>query len=123
MKHCTAKAGLKFLVAVDNTIFAEDLREFLSMIPDARVDVRRSLVEDCGKDYAVAFLGGSIEQLLQSRQIRQMHKAGTRIVVLNTQVPEASFEGTGILVLSQPFRSEDIAETLAKAGIKVAVNC
>ncbi len=107
----------KFLVITPNVVVAEDLREILTDIGDCMVEVFTSMADTWSHRYDVAFFAIPVGDLLSDRRVREMHDAGTRVIVLDGGLPESAYEGTGLFALAQPFRTEDVLALLEKLGI------
>ena len=104
----------KFLVITPNVVVAEDLREILTDFGDCIVEVFSSMADTWTHRYDVAFFAIPVAELLSDRRVRQMHDAGTRVIVLDGGLPESVYDGTGIFALAQPFRTEDVLALLEK---------
>jgi hypothetical protein len=102
---------------VDNLVVAEDLREQLSAMPSTVVDVRHRFEDDWGEDYEVAFFGVSMEALLNDSRAIRLRGNGTQLVVLSGGLSASGDENNGVVVLPQPFRSEDVSNLMETFGI------
>lgn len=108
----------RFLVVASNAIVAEDIRDFLSGIPESTVDVRHSMASDWGNQYSVAFFDVCMEELLKDKRVISLRRRGTKLVAMFDDRAKATIR-IGIESLPQPFRSADIAAVLERANIKV----
>ena len=98
----------RFLVVTPNIVVGEDLKEALSAYADAEVELVTSMDVAVAEPYELAIFGLPLDHILHDRRVRRMNKAGTRIVILNGHFPKSRLNGTGVLVLSQPFATEDV---------------
>ncbi|MDU8944645.1 hypothetical protein [Ovoidimarina sediminis] len=106
-----------FLIVTPNVVVAEDLKEILAEFGGGVVEVFASMASTWKGTYDAAFFAIPVGDLLHERRIRDMHDAGTRVVVLDGGLPESAYYGTGLFTLPHPFRTEDVIAVLEKIGI------
>jgi hypothetical protein len=107
----------RFLIVTGNIVVGEDLREMLSGLPGATIDIRRTLCEDWPGDYRLAFLGFSKDALTESPSVQRLRDEGTKVVVLDGLLSEHADERDDFAFLPQPFRTADVSELLQSLGI------
>lgn len=117
MESATLRLLRKFLIVTPNVLVAEDLRETLSELGETGVDVRASLAQTWQGGYTAAFLDAPVESLVADPRIRDMHRAGTCMVLLDRRIPEGAGAAVGLHVLPYPFRSSDVVALLTRLGI------
>lgn len=120
MKDAVAHQGRKFLIVHDNAVVGEDMREALMDWGAIEVDVRCSLAETWGQDYAAAFFGLPIANIMHDHKVMRLSQCGTEIIVLNGDLPDSALAESGMHPLSQPFRGEDLIELLGRLGLQAA---
>ena len=69
-----------------------------------------------GGVYGLAIFTGQLEELLNDKRVRALHRDGTKLVFLNGEMPRHFFDGTGINALPHPFRTSDVVEMLNRLG-------
>ena len=117
MREAVERHAQKFLVVNAQAVIAEDLKDILEGVSGSRVDVFRSFESDWGADYSAAFFDAPVDRLLGDIRVRMMHDSGTHIVALNDEMPADRTEPMRIVLLDQPFRSEDVQALLGRIGV------
>ena len=112
-----ASKSLRFLIVTGEAIVAEDLKDVLSRVQGAEIDVRSSFDDEWTGVYGLAIIAGKLDRLLTDRRVRDMHRDGTKLVFLNAEIPAHHFQGTGIRPLPQPFSTSDVIDVLNTLGI------
>lgn len=117
MDDASGPLGHRFLVVTRQRIVAEDLRQMLLAWGASGVDVASGLSDAWDENYAAGFFAVPLPDLLGDGRVRNLHRSGTRIVVVNGHEPESAYNGTGLSVLEQPFRTQDVRSVLRRIGL------
>ena len=112
-----AELANRFLIVTGNVVVGEDLKEMLSGLPGAKIDIRRTLSEDWPGDYRLAFLGFPKDALTENPSIQRLRNSGTKLVVLDGLLSDHAGECRDFAFLPQPFRTTDVSELLQSLGI------
>ena len=118
MEDAASVAVQSILIVTKNVIVGEDLREIIEgLLEGSLVNIYRSLDDTWPTGHDVAIFGLPISTLLEDSRISEMQRSGTHIVVLNGHIPQETLQHSDIQVLSQPFRTEDVAGLLNDLGL------
>ena len=115
MKDATQKPGRRALIVTAKTLVADDLKDILLGKVFMAVDAVMDPIDMPDARYDVAFLDIPVARVLGDARLRAMQDGGTSIIILNGLSKDTIQRNAGILVLSQPFRTDDVHEILMRA--------
>jgi len=116
----------RYLVYHSNPLVAEDLRETLEATGPCVVEVVASSTGVPRGCYDVALLDVAPDILVTAEEWSWVLGASRMVVALSSGLTDAgpsggtAGEASGIVLLPQPFRSDDVLDVLARAGIPIA---
>ena len=110
-------AARHYLIFHKNVLVSEDLRDTLEATGARSVDVMLTPTVVTGKRYDLGFLDITPDDLESNGKLRAITQCCRRIVIISTRLVEPTDWRDGIILLPQPFRSDDIVKVLQQAGM------